>query len=100
MAFWATPEMSVGHLFFAFGCTAYIFIGIFLEENLRVDLVLPTSIAKRMQFQEGDVLIKWDDVKLDSYEDFDGQHEKIKFGDPYRIKIRRNNSVLELKGVL
>ena len=71
-----------------------------IGESWYVSKVMKNSNAERIQLRKGDVLLQWDDVKLDSYLDLIDQQEKIKSGDPYRIKVLRNNSILELKGIL
>ncbi|HEX2816999.1 MAG TPA: hypothetical protein VHN39_11420 [Phenylobacterium sp.] len=47
MAFWVTPQMSLGHLYFALATTAYILIGIQLEERDLLAFFGDTYVAYR-----------------------------------------------------
>lgn len=56
IAFWAAPVMTVGHLLFAAVTTAYIFVGIFLEEH---DLVELFGDDYRRYRQRVSMLVPW-----------------------------------------
>lgn len=56
VAFWAAPVMSLGHLIFAIGATAYILVGIWFEER---DLVAAFGDTYRTYQKKVSMLVPW-----------------------------------------
>jgi protein-S-isoprenylcysteine O-methyltransferase Ste14 len=56
VAFWSTPEMNLGHLYFAAMCTAYILVAIHFEER---DLINFHSDAYRVYRSGVSMLTPW-----------------------------------------
>lgn len=65
IAFWSTPHMSFGHLYFAAMCTAYILVAIQFEER---DLITAHGEAYRIYRSGASMLAPWPKKKKSPFQ--------------------------------
>lgn len=79
---------------------SYLGLPLDIEQGVVVTDVLKDGAAKEAGIQQYDVIMQFNDVEISSFKDFRVELYKMKTGDEVKLKVIRQNEVIDLVAIL
>lgn len=79
---------------------SYLGIPLDIEKGVVVTDILKSGAAKEAGLEPFDIIVKFNDLEIESFKDFRVELYKMKTGDEVTLKVLRNNKVMDIVVVL